>query len=78
MRAFLVADMTRLEQLKERRRMYLEAEAAILRGQEYTIGDRKLRRPDLSAVRAAIQDLDAEIAALEKSVGRVRRVVFIE
>ena len=70
--------MTKLEQLKERRRMYLEAEAAILRGAEYQLGDRRLRRPDLSAVREAIQDLDDEIAALEKSVGRVRRVVFIE
>lgn len=70
--------MTRLETLKERRRIYLEAEQKILNGQEYTIGDRRLRRPDLSAVRSAISDLEDEIALLENSRGRVKRVVFID
>lgn len=67
-----------LELLKTRLQRYLEAEAAILRGAEYQLGDRRLRRPDLSAVRAAIKDLEDEIAMLERSGGRVKRVVFIE
>lgn len=71
-------DITKLELLKSRLRRYLEAEAAILRGAEYQLGDRRLRRPDLSAVRAAIKDLEDEIAMLERSGGRVRRVTFIE
>lgn len=70
--------MTKLERLKERLQTYYDAEAAILRGQEYYIGDRRLRRPDLSAVRAAISDLEDEIAVLEKSIGRVKRVVLID
>lgn len=70
--------MTMLEFLKARLRRYLEAEAAILRGAEYQLGDRRLRRPDLSSVRAAIKDLEDEIALLENSSGRIKRVVFIE
>ena len=71
-------DVTKLETMKARLRRYLEAEAAILRGQEYYIGDRRLRRADLSAVRAAIKDLEDEIALEETSNGRVKRCVFIE
>ena len=70
--------MTKVERLKERLKTYYDAEAAILNGQEYTIGDRRLRRPDLSAVRAAISDLEDEIALLENSRGRVKRVVLID
>ena len=70
--------MTKLEQLKERLQMYYDAEQAILNSQEYYIGDRRLRHPDLSAVRAAISDLEDEIAMLEKSIGRVKRVTFID
>lgn len=70
--------ITTLEILKARLRRYLEAEAAILRGAEYQLGDRRLRRADLTAVRNAIKDLEDEIAMLESSGGRVRRVVFIE
>ena len=69
--------MTKIEKLTERLQMYLDAERAILNSQEYTLGDRKLRRPDLSAVRSAISDLEDEIALLENSGGRVRRVTFI-
>lgn len=69
--------MDKLTLLRNRLQRYLEAEAAILRGAEYQLGDRRLRRPDLSAVRAAINDLEDEIAMLERSGGRVRRVVFL-
>ena len=71
--------VTRLETLQARLRRYLEAEAAILRGQEYQLENRRLRRADLTSVRAAIKELEDEIATLEmKSNGRVRRVVFID
>ena len=70
--------MTRLEELKERLQMYREAERKILQGVEYQIGDRRLRRPDLSAVRAAIKDLEDEIALLEDSKRGIRRAVFID
>lgn len=70
--------MELIEILKNRLALYLEAEAAILRGAEYQIGDRRLRRPDLSAVRAAIKDLQDEIALLERRGGRVKQVVFFD
>lgn len=70
--------MTKLELLKARRQSYLDAEQAILNSQEYQLADRKLRRPDLSEVRAAISALDDEIALLESSRGRTKRVVLIE
>ena len=70
--------MTKLEELKELLQMYREAERKILQGVEYQVGDRRLRRPDLSAVRAAIQDLEDEIALLEEPQRGIRRAVFIE
>lgn len=70
--------MTKLEILTERLELYREAERKILSGVEYQIGDRRLRRPDLSAVRAAIQDLEDEIAMLETPGRSIRRAVFIE
>lgn len=72
-------NMTKLERLKARLQMYYEAERKIANGAaEYQLGDRRLRRPDLSAVRAAITELEDEISLLENSGGRVRRVVFID
>ena len=65
------------EQLQERLDAYLAAEAACLRGQSYKIGDRELRRADLAEIRAAIDDLSAELKALDLKHGRRRRVVFI-
>ncbi|MBR2519740.1 MAG: hypothetical protein IKE46_08150 [Selenomonadaceae bacterium] len=70
--------MTKLESLTERLELYREAERKILSGAEYQIGDRRLRRPDLSAVRAAIQDLEDEIAMLETPGRGIRRAVFID
>jgi len=68
---------TRLEVLRERLQMYREAEARILKGVEYQIGDRRLRRPDLATVQRIISELEEEIASLS-GVGRVKRAVFIE
>lgn len=70
--------MERIEILRNRLAQYYEAESAILRGAEYQIDSRRLRRPDLSAVRAAIKDLEDEIAMLERRGGRVKQVVFVD
>lgn len=67
-----------LEILKERLRMYLDAEKAVLSGQSYQIGDRQLQRPDLNEIRSAISDLIAEINTLELKKGRTKRTVFID
>ena len=69
--------ITRLEVLRERLQMYYEAERKILNGVEYQIGDRRLRRPDLTSLRNAITALEDEIAAIE-GAGRVKRAVFVE
>lgn len=65
------------EILNERLTAYLEAEKKILTGQSYQLGDRMLRRADLSEVRKAIDDLSAQIARLEGSGGQMKRAVFI-
>lgn len=70
--------MTKLEILTERLQMYREAEARILNGVEYQVGDRRLRRPDLSQVRKAITELEDEIAMLEDPGRGIRRAVFID
>lgn len=62
--------------LKNRLEMYLEAERKILSGQEYEIGNRRLRRADLKEVRAAIEDLADEIEMLESPQGRRKAVIF--
>ena len=64
---------TRLTVLRKRLAMYMEAEEAILTGQEYRIGTRSLRRPDLRLVQDNIKDLEKEIAQLE---GRGKRAAF--
>ena len=66
------------EVVKNRLAMYLEAERKILlSGQSYQIGDRTLTRADLKEVRAIIDDLTAQIDAMEQGSGRRRRVVFM-
>ena len=65
---------------RERLKMYLDCEAAILAGQEYQIGSRKMKRADLSEVRAMIEDLiDAGVTLEDEPIknGRYRRAVFI-
>lgn len=64
-------------QIQQRLNMYLEAEQRILQSQEYKIGDRTLRRADLSKVREAIAELTAEAeVAAQNGAGAIRRVVF--
>lgn len=58
---------------KSRLTLYLEAEKAILSGQSYEIGDRKLTRANLKDVTSTINSLKREIAALTAILnGRTR------
>ncbi len=55
----------RLVRYRKRLALYNEAEEAVLLNQEYKIGSRSLKRADLSAIRAAIKDLEGQIEILE-------------
>lgn len=73
----------RLNAKKERLAAYLEREMDMLKGgvQSYGIGSRNLTRyqTDLSNVRAAIKELEAEIAILEGQLSgkAVRKAVGV-
>lgn len=71
--------MTR-EQLQARLDAYLAAETKILSGQEYVIGQgetaRRLRRADLSEVRAEIASLSDKIEAIDNAAAGRRRVLY--
>jgi Family of unknown function (DUF6148) len=78
-----MATLNLLEQQKTRLSAYISAEIAILNGQEYVIGSRRLKRPDLEQVRTEISRLTQSIAALEAAAankasgrGRVRLATF--
>ena len=64
--------------LQERLQLYLDCEKKLVGGAvSYRIGDRELRRADLATVQQMIDDLSAQIKALELKNGRRRQVVFI-
>ena len=63
---------------RERLQQYLDAERAILSGQEYTIGDRRLRRADVQYVQQQIENLLVELNTTEFRRGMTKRAVFIE
>jgi hypothetical protein len=44
---------------------YLAAESAVLSGQDYSIGSRRLRRADLPEIRAGRKEWEAKVNALE-------------
>lgn len=54
-----------LERAEKRLDLYYKAEEAILSGQEYSLGTRKLRRADLSDVQSMIRTLEKKIKSLE-------------
>lgn len=62
-----------LDRARRRLELYYKAEEAILTGQEYTIGSKKLRRADLSDVQAMISKLEKDVKALD-SGGKNRAV----
>ncbi|CAN5858379.1 hypothetical protein BH11PSE13_BH11PSE13_12250 [soil metagenome] len=72
--------MTTVE-LQTRLTAYLNAEAAILQAQDYTVGQgataRRLTRADLAEVRKAITDIRAEISQLNVIETRARRVIYL-
>lgn len=66
------------ETLQERLQLYLDCEKKLVGGAvSYRIGDRELRRADLATVQQMIDDLSAQIKALELKNGRRKQVVFI-
>jgi hypothetical protein len=66
-----------IQDLKNRYSLYLTAEAQILNGaQEYTIGDRTLKRADLGFIAKTLKDISNEIAKAEAGGGiRVKRII---
>jgi hypothetical protein len=63
--------MADLSTLQEDLAAYRAARTKILSGQEYSIGGRRLQRPDLQAVEKKIEELEARIAILQNS-GRIK------
>lgn len=57
--------MEQLERAKKRLSLYYKAEEAILTGQEYTLGSKRLRRADLADVQAMIKKLEKEVQSLK-------------
>lgn len=69
----------KLERAKEMVNSYIKAEQAILTGQEYNIGNLKLRRADLSEIRKGREYWENEVRKLEDNVKshiRIKRVVI--
>jgi len=67
----------RLKIAREMFRLYIEAEKAILTGQEYSIGSQKLRRADLPSVAKQRKYWHDEVMMLEgRNKNRVQRVVL--
>lgn len=63
--------MDQLERAEKRLELYYKAEEAILTGQEYTLGTKRLRRADLEDVQAMILKLEKQVESL-KSGGKNR------
>ncbi len=61
-----------LAQAEAQLALYVAAEAKILAGQSYRIGDRELTRADLADVQAGIATWDARCRQLDPSAGRPR------
>lgn len=59
--------MSTLTQLKSDLSEYRAAKTKILAGQEYAIGNRRLRRPDLGVIERTIRELETRIAMLSNS-----------
>lgn len=58
--------------------LYQKAEEAILSGQEYSIGNRSMKRADLSTVRDTISYLEKQIQELDAAInGRGRRTFSV-
>ena len=63
-----------LQTATDRLTLYLAAEAKVLKGQSYEIGDRKLTRADLGEIRSGIMFWQGRIDALGGTAPRARRL----
>jgi ribosomal protein L20 len=50
--------------------LYTAAEQAVLKGQEFSLGDRKLRRADLAEIRAGRIEWEAKLLAEQSRAAR--------
>lgn len=57
------------QELRDRLALYVTAEAKILAGQSYQLGERRLQRADLAEVSAEIRRLASEVARAESAAG---------
>ena len=56
----------KLERIEARLKLYYKAEEAILTGQEYAMGSKRLRRADLADVQSMIRMLEKEAESLKQ------------
>ncbi|TAK45249.1 MAG: hypothetical protein EPO27_10540 [Betaproteobacteria bacterium] len=61
-----------LAQAEAKLAAYLDAETAVLSGQEYTIGSRRLRRADLAEIREGVTFWNGKVAELSNGGAGVR------
>ena len=62
-----------MAELRTRLGLYVVAEAKILAGQSWQLGERRLQRADLAEVTAEIRRLSAEIERAESAAARGAR-----
>lgn len=65
--------MWTLDEARSMLATWLECERAIATGQEYTIGTRRLRRPDLAYVAKQVETWRKRVQELEANNGQSRR-----
>lgn len=66
-----------LEEARSNLKLWLDAERAVASGQEYTIGNRHLKRADLEDIADRIKFWRAEVARLEAGRGEGMRVLRV-
>jgi len=54
--------------------LYIQAESAVLSGQEFTLGDRRLRRADLVEIQAGRREWQAKVNAEQARAAGVRTI----
>lgn len=71
-----MTNQERLQEAKDMRSLWIEAEKAVTTGKEYRIGTRSLKRADIKEIRDSIKYWTDEIAKLEGAHRiRVRQVI---
>jgi len=59
-------------EIRRRLALYKLAEAAVLKNQSYTIGNRTFTRASLNSIRAEIKELEQQLTAYEGNGGSIR------